>query len=145
MKKYKVTLSEDERAEIKQLMGKGRTAARKIIHAQILLKADSNEGQAGWTDEGISQALGVSLSTIGRVREQFVENGLTAALERQAPQRVYERKLDGEHEAHLVALVCTQPPADCPRWTLQLLADKLVELGEVDHISDETVRRTLKK
>jgi transposase len=145
MKKYRVTLTENEREELQGLIRKGKAAARKLLHARILLKADSSIGQPAWNDEAISEALEVSLSTIGRVREQFVEEGLTAALERRPPKRVYKRKLDGTREAHLVALVCSQPPDGSPRWTLQLLTDTLVELGYVEEISDETVRRALKK
>ena len=107
-----------------------------------MLKADS---QIGWTDEAISEALEVSISTIERVRERFVEEGVKAALERKAPKRVYQRKLDGETEAHLVALVCSPPPEERSRWTLKLLAAKLVELEYVDSIAPETVRQTLKK
>jgi Winged helix-turn helix len=99
MKKYKVTLTEQERAEVGQLISKGKGAARKLLHARILLKADS---QVGWKDQAISDALEVSLSTIERVRERFVAEGLAAALERQAPKRVYKRKLDEEQEAQLV-------------------------------------------
>ena len=145
MKKYIVTLTESEREDLQTLIRKGKAAARKLLHARILLKADSSLGQPAWSDEAISEALEVSLSTVGRVREQFVENGVTAALERQPAKRIYERKLDGEREARLVALVCSQPPQGSPRWTLQLLADKMVELGYVEEISDETIRRTLKK
>ena len=142
MKKYHVTLTEPEREELGQLISRGKGAARKQLHARILLKADS---AVGWNDQAISEALEVSISTIERVRERFVEAGLAAALEHQAPKRVYRRKLDGEQEAHLVALVCSQPPADSRRWTLQLVADKMVELNYVDKVSRETVRQTLKK
>ncbi len=145
MKKYSVTLTESEREDLQALIRKGKAAARKLLHARILLKADSSPGQPAWSDAAISEALEVSLSTIGRVREQFIEKGVTAALERQPAKRVYERKLDGEREARLVALVCSQPPQGSPRWTLQLLTDKMVELGYVEEISDETIRRTLKK
>lgn len=142
MKKYKVTLTEQEREELRQLTSKGKGAARKLLHARILLKADS---QQGWSDQAISEALEVSVSTIERVRERFVEEGLGAALERKAPKRVYQRKLDGEQEAHLVALVCSQPPEDRGRWTLKLLAQKMVELDYVESVAPETVRQTLKK
>ena len=142
MKEYKVTLTEQEREELEQLIRKGKSAAQKLVHARILLKADR---QVGWTDEAISEALEVSVSTIERVRERFVADGLEAALERQAPKRVYKRKLDGEQEAHLVALVCSQPPEDQGRWTLRLLAEKMVELEYVESIAPETIRKTLKK
>ncbi len=142
MKRYKVTLTEQEREELHQLISKGKGAARKLLHARILLKADS---QIGWTDQQISEALEVSISSIERVRAAFVENGLPAALERKAAKREYKRKLDGEQEAHLVALVCSQPPDERGRWTLTLIAQKMVELEYVDSIAPETIRRTLKK
>jgi len=142
MKKYQVTLTEDERKSLEQLISRGKGAARKLLHARILLKADE---PVGWTDEAISEALEVSLSTIGRVRERFVEEGVSAALERKAPNRVYQRRLDGTQEAHLVALVCSPPPEDRGRWTLKLLAEKMVELEYVESVAPETVRQTLKK
>ena len=145
MKKYRVTLTNEERHELNQLINKGKGAARKLLHARILLKADGREGQAGWTDEAIKAALEVSISTIERVRERFVEEGLEAALVHKAPTREYKRKLNGEQEAHLVALVCSQPPEERQRWTLKLLADKMVELDYVDTVSSETVRQVLKK
>jgi transposase len=142
MKKYRVTLTEEERQALGQLVNRGKGAARKLLHARILLKADE---AVGWSDEAISEALEVSLSTIGRVRERFVEEGLSAALGRKAPNRVYRRRLDGAQEAHLVALVCSPPPEDRGRWTLKLLADKMVELEYVESVAPETVRQTLKK
>lgn len=142
MKKYRVTLTEEERLTLEQLISRGKGAARKLLHARILLKADET---VGWSDEKISEALEVSLSTIGRVRERVVEDGLSAALERKAPNRVYQRRLDGVQEAHLVALVCSPPPEDRGRWTLKLLADKMVELEYVEYVAKETVRQTLKK
>lgn len=145
MKKYRVTLTEGEREELGQLINKGKAAARKLLHARILLKADEQAGHETWIDEAIRAALEVSVSTIERVRERFVEEGLQAALERKTAEREYKRKLDGEQEAHLVALVCSQPPEDQGRWTLKLLAQKMVELEYVDHIAPETIRQTLKK
>ena len=142
MKKYRVILTEEERKSLEQLISRGKGAARKLLHARILLKADES---VGWSDEKISEALEVSLSTIGRVRERFVEEGVIAALERKAPNRVYQRRLDGVQEAHLVALVCSPPPDDQGRWTLKLLAEKMVELDYVEYVSKETVRQTLKK
>lgn len=142
MKRYKVTLTEEERDQLGLLISKGKAAARKLLHARILLKADT---KVGWTDQRISEALEVSISTIERVRAEFVEAGLEAALERKAPKRDYKRKLDGEQEAHLVALVCSQPPEECGRWTLRLLAQKMVELDYVESIAPETIRQTLKK
>jgi transposase len=145
MKKYRVTLTEAEREELGQLINKGKGAARKLLHARILLKADEREGHEAWTDEAIGAALEVSVSTIERVRERCVEEGLQAALERKPAQGEYKRKLDGEQEAHLVALVCSPPPEERGRWTLKLLAQTLVELEYVDHIAPETIRQTLKK
>jgi transposase len=145
MKKYRVTLTEAEREELGQLINKGKAAARKLLHARILLKADESEGHEAWTDEGIRAALDVSVSTIERVRERFVEEGLQAAIERKTAKREYKRKLDGEQEAHLVALVCSQPPEEQGHWTLKLLAQKMVELAYVDSIAPETIRQTLKK
>jgi transposase len=142
MKKYRVTLTEEERQSLEHLISRGKGAARKLLHARILLKADES---VGWGDEKISEALDVSLSTIGRVRERFVEEGVEAALERKAPKRVYQRRLDGVQEAQLVALVCSPPPEDRGRWTLKLLADKMVELEYVESVAPETVRQTLKK
>lgn len=145
MKKYRVTLTREERRELNQIISKGKGAARKLLHARILLKADAGAGQAAWKDEAISKALDVSISTIERVRERLVEEGLAAALERKTPTREYKRKLNGEQEAHLVALVCGQPPEDSQRWTLKLLAEKMVEMDYVDTVSRETVRQVLKK
>jgi transposase len=142
MKKYRVTLTAEERKDLEHLISRGKGAARKLLHARILLKADE---AVGWDDERISEALDVSLSTIGRVRQRFVEEGVEAALERKAPNRVYQRRLDGEQEAHLVALVCSPPPEDRGRWTLKLLAEKMVELDYVESVAPETVRQTLKK
>jgi transposase len=144
MKKYRVTLTSEERGELSQLISRGKGAARKLLHARILLKADSSEGQE-WKDEAISEALEVSISTVERVRERFVEAGLQAALERQAPRREYKRKLNGEQAAHLVALVCGQPPEERGRWTLKWLAQKMVELDYVESVAPETIRQTLKK
>ena len=145
MKKYVVTLTEDERAGLRGLVSAGKAAARKLVHARILLKADASPGGAGWDDESISEALEVGTATIERIRKQFVEEGLAAALERHRPRRQYERRLDGVREAHLVAVTCSEAPEGRERWTMQLLADKMVALGHVEALSRETVRRTLKK
>ncbi len=145
MKKYVVTLTEEERAGLRGLISVGQAAARKLVHARVLLKADASPGGAGWDDVSISEALEVGTATIERVRKQFVEEGLEAALERHRPRRQYERRLDGVREAHLVAVTCGEAPEGRERWTMQLLADKMVALGHVDTLSRETVRRTLKK
>ena len=142
-KKYIVRLSEEERTGLEKLISRGKGAARKINHARILLKADADG--ANWTDEKIRDALDTSFSTILRVREGFVEEGLEAALNRKRPGKTLERKLDGVQEAHLIAVACSPAPEGRKRWTLRLLADKMVELAYVDTLSYETVRQTLKK
>lgn len=145
MKKYIVTLTDEERDQLAQLIRAGKAAARKLMHARILLKADSGRGGPSWDDARIAESLDVGRATVERVRKQFVEEGLETALVRRRPRRDYERRLDGAGEAHLIALTCSQAPEGRQRWTMQLLADKMVSLGYVDRISRETVRRTLKK
>lgn len=145
MKKYIVTLTDEEREHLRRLLGSGKAAARKLTHARILLKADANPGGPTWEDPQISRSLEVGTATVERVRKQFVEEGLEAALERRKPDREYERRLDGADEAHLIALTCGQAPEGRDRWTMQLLADRMVALGYVERLSRETVRRTLKK
>ena len=146
MKKYKVTLTPDERLRLHSLIAAGKGAAKKLAHARILLKADAASEGPGWSDGRIADAVEVSPDTVARVRERFVERGLEAALVRKKqgkPSR--ERVLDGRAEAKLIALACSAAPGGRAVWTMQLLADKLVELKIVDSVSDETVRRTLKK
>jgi len=143
MKKYIVKVSEEEREALQELIAAGQASARKLTHARILLKADSSEHGPGWSDQRIAEALEVSIATIERVRERLVEESLTSALTRHHAGNPRQRKLDGEQEAYLVALVCGQPQAGQHRWTLQLLADKLVELRLVESISRETVRQVL--
>ena len=145
MKKYKVTLTDEERIQLRQMISAGKAAARKLMHARILLKADASAGGPKWKDEQIGQSLEVGTATVERVRKQFVEQGLEAALERRKPDREYERRLDGVGEAHLIAMVCGQAPAGREHWTMQLLAEGMVGLGYVESVSRETVRRTLKK
>lgn len=145
MKRYRVTLTDEERAQLRQMISAGKAAARKLTHARILLKADAGEGGPNWKDEQIGQSLEVGTATVERVRKQFVEDGMEAALERRKPDREYERRLDGVGEAHLIALTCSEAPEGRERWTLQLLADGMVALGYVESVSRETVRRTLKK
>lgn len=146
MKKYKVTLTTEERQDLHDLIATGKAAAKKLTHARILLKADAASGGPAWTDDRIAEALDVSAATVERVRQRLVEHGLEAALVRKPQDRPSRpRKLDGRAEAHLVALACSKPPEGRTEWTMQVLADKLVELEVVDSISDETVRRTLQK
>jgi transposase len=144
VKKYIVTLAEEERAVLDELIRKGKAAARKLTHARILLKADVTSGGPGWRDEEISAALEVSTGTVQRIRQLFVEEGLEAALNRR-PGQPRPWKLDGVGEAHLIALTCSEPPAGQARWTLRLLAAQMVELACVDTLSYETVRQVLKK
>jgi len=141
-KKYIVNLTSEEREALDTLISSGVASARKLTRARILLKADE-----GWTDRRISEALDVGTATVERVRKRFVEWGGIKAIERRKPRRRYERKIDGDAEARLVALACSTPPEGRTRWTLQLLADKLVTLEEVDidSVSYETVRQVLKK
>jgi transposase len=144
-KKYIVTLTPEERRLLQEMLSRGKAAARKLMHARILLKADVAADGPGWNDEAIVEALEVGRATVERVRKEFVEEGLEAALERRKPRRQYRRKLDGDGEAHLIALACQEPPEGRSRWTLRLLADRMVQLEYVDEISYQTVRRTLKK
>jgi transposase len=138
-KKYIVTLTEDERAQLVALTKRGKVSARRLTRAHVLLQAD-----AGLADEAIAQALRVGTATVERLRKRFVEEGLEAALG-ERPRPGGHRKLDGKQEAFLIALACSTPPEGRACWTMQLLADKLVEVRVVEAISDETVRRTLKK
>jgi transposase len=146
MKKYKVTLTAEERQQLHDLVNTGKAAAKKLAHARILLKADAAPGGPAWLDPRIADALEVSVATVERVRQRFVEQGLDAALSRKPRERpARQPKLDGRGEARLIALACSAPPQGRKEWTMKLLADRLVELEVVDTISDETVRRVLKK
>lgn len=141
MKKYIVSLTNDERLALDKLISAGKGAASRMAHARILLKADQ-----GLTDEAIAEAVEVSRPTVERVRKRFVEEGFEAGLDRRRPEKPPRpRKLDGHQEAQLIALACSAPPPGRAHWTLCLLADKMVELKYVDSLSYETVRRTLKK
>jgi transposase len=145
MKKYKVTLIPEEREYLKKMISTGKAAARKLTHARILLKADESEGGEKPKDEDIGKALCVNVRTVERVRERFVEEGFDAALVPRPHSRTKPKKIDGENEAHLIALVCGDPPAGRSKWTMRLLADKMVELRYVDPLSGEAVRKALKK
>jgi transposase len=145
-KKYPVILNDTERDELKRLIAAGTAPARKLTHARVLLKTDQGPEGPGWVDDAVAEAVEVSQPTVSRVRKQYVEEGLEAALNRRPPNREYHRKLDGKQEARLVALACSEPPEGRARWSLRLLADKLVELEIVEEeVSYQTVRRTLKK
>ena len=146
MKKYRVTLTPEERQGLQDAIAAGKASAKKLAHARILLKADAAEGGPAWPDWRIANALEVNVATVERVRQRFVEQGFDAALDRKPRERpAREIKLDGRAEARLIALACSAPPEGRATWTMKLLADKLVELEVVDSISDETVRLALKK
>lgn len=146
-KKYIVTLTQEERDQLTNLISSGRAPARKLTRARILLKADGGPHGPNWNDRAICKALDVGMASVARVRQRFVENDLDDALDRRKPRRMYHRKLDGRAEAHLIALACSEPPEGKKRWSLRLLAGKLVMLEEVevDSVSHETVRQVLKK
>lgn len=144
-KPYTVRLPEAERAWLHTLIGQGTAPARALAHARILLKANQGEAGPGWTDATIATALEVNPATVARVRQLYCTAGLQAAVHRKAPEREYRRRLDGAQEAHLVALACSAPPEGHTRWTLRLLADRLVELEVVESVSYETVRQVLQQ
>jgi hypothetical protein len=141
---YRVHLTDDQRAEVRGLVGSGIAPARMLTRARIWLKADHGEGGSGWSDAAIAGALDVNPSTVLRVRRQVTTDGLAATLKRKRPDRVYERVLDGDRDARLIAIACSETPDGTERWSLRLLADELVRLEVVDTMSHETVRRTLK-
>jgi hypothetical protein len=143
--KYVVRLTKEERDELQGIVRRGKVAAAKRRRAQMLLKADAGPDGSGPTDEQVAQAIEVSTRAVNRVRKAYVEEGLSAAIERQPRRAQQQRKLDGAAEAYLVAVACSPPPAGQARWTLQLLSDKLVEFEVVESISRECVRQTLKK
>lgn len=146
MKKYIVRLSAQERQVLAKLVSSGRGSARMFTRARILLKADQGKQGPEWSDEQISDAFDVTVQSIERIRKQLVEEGFDAVLSRRPyRQKISRKKVDGEVEAHLIALACGKPPEGWARWTLRLLADSIVELGYVDSISHEAVRQTLKK
>ena len=147
-RKYLVKLTKAERERLRKLVSAGTAPARMITRARILLKTDRGEHSGeGPTpiDQEIAEMLETSTATVGRVRERFFRQGLDAALERSMPDRAYKRSLDGRAEARLIALACSQAPEGRDRWSMRLLADKAVELGIVEAVSHETVRKTLKK
>ena len=146
MNTYKVTLTKEERDQLTEMTRTGTHAARKIIHALILLNVDRGlHNSEKQINEEICKVLKIGMRTIDRVKKRFVEEGLDAALKMAPTSRVYDKLVDGDMEAHLIALACGEPPKGYARWSLRLLADKLVELRITDGISYETVRRTLKK
>lgn len=145
MEKYRVTLTKEERDELMGIINKGKHTSQKFRNAYILLNCDCGEYGDPIINEQISHVLKVGMRTIDRVKKRFVEQGFDEALQRKPADRVYQRKADGDVEAHLVALSCSEPPEGHANWSLRLLADKMVELEYVEAISHETVRRVLKK
>ena len=142
---YRVTLSQAERKQLLEMLRRGKSSALRQAHARVLLQADESEDGLCRSDAEIHDAIGVAVSTIERVRQRFVEDGLEAALERKPTTRQYERLLDGEAEARLIALACSDAPEGHAKWSVRLLADRMVVLEYVESVSRETVRRTLKK
>ncbi len=145
MKVYRVRLLREERKQLQELLSKGKASARTLMHARILLKTDEGVDGPRLTDDEIAEAVEVNRSTVERVRIRCVEAGVEAALRPRPSRQIHPRKLDGLQEAHLIAVACSPPPKGRNRWSLRLLADKLVELEVVEDISYETVRQTLKK
>ena len=146
MKKFIVTLTEEERGFLKELSSKGKHRSQKILNALILLGCDTGEFQTKRsTNEEIARVLKISMKKIDRVKKRFVEEGFDVSLNGRKGSRVYKKKADGDFEAHLVALSCSEPPEGFVRWSLRLLADKVVELDYIDSISHEAIRRILKK
>jgi hypothetical protein len=146
MKKFTVTLTGDERAELKKISSRGKHRSQKVLNALVLLGCDDGEYQEKRSiNEEISRVLKTSMRKIDRVKKRFVVDGLDVALNGRKGSRVYAKKADGDFEAHLVALSCSDPPKGFIRWSLRLLADKVVELDYIDNISHESIRRILKK
>ena len=146
MKKYKVTLNREERDELEAIINKGNHKSKKVINALILLNCDEGKFQKQrMKNEDVSKVLQIGMRKIDRVKKCFVEEGIEIALNGRKGERIYRKKADGDFEAHLVALSCSEPPAGFARWSLRLLADQAVELNYIDNISYETVRRVLKK
>jgi transposase len=146
MNTYKVTLTKEERDQLMTITRSGTHAAKKVMHALILLNVDRGAySENHHTNEEISKILKIGMRTIDRVKKRFVEEGFDAALKMAPTSRMYDKIIDGDIEAHLIAMACGEPPEGYARWSLRLLADKMVELRYVENISHETVRRTLKK
>lgn len=146
MQKYKVTLTKEEREELAAITQKGKHRSQKVLNALILLNCDEGDCQEDRSKNiDIASVLQISMRKIDRIKKCFVEEGLDVALNGTKGQREYEKKADGDFEAHLIALSCSEPPEGFARWSLRLLADKVVELKYVENISHETIRRVLKK
>ena len=146
VKKYVVTLSDEEREQLATLIHTGKHPAQKLLKARILLKADASDGGEGWSDSEIAAALETSVDTVARTRQRLVEEGFEAALIRKhSPNSARKRIFDGAAEARLIALACSKAPAGRIRWTLQILEETVVELNIVERASDNTIGRVLKK
>ena len=145
MAKYKITLTKAERDELTAIISKGKHSTQKFRNAYVLLNCDEGEFSEKVTNAEIHKVLKIGMRTIDRIKKRFVEEGFEACLERKPTSREYERKADGDFETRLVALCCSEPPEGFSRWSLRLLADKMVELEIVDSVSHETVRTVLKK
>jgi hypothetical protein len=146
MKKYTVTLTQEERNNLKKIVSKGKHKSQKVINALILLGCDEGKFQERRsTNEEISRVLKIGMRKIDRIKKRFIEEGLEITLNGKKGSRIYAKKADGDFEAHLVALSCSDPPKGFARWSFRLLADKVVELEYIDHVSHETIRQVLKK
>ena len=143
--KYFIKLTSEDRSYLEKFVSSGNAPARKLRRARILLKSDCSDNGPNWTYAAICDAFDVNALTVANVRKAFVEGGLEKALNRQKPNRVYEHRLDGNAEAHLIALACSDAPEGYERWTLRFLRDRFVKLEIVDSVSHETIRTTLKK
>jgi hypothetical protein len=144
-KTHRVTLTGSDREWLIEFIGRGEASAREQARARVLLKADDGPEGPSWSDDRIAEALELSAGGVAGIRRRFSERGTRSTVQRKAPDREYERKLDGEQEAELIRLACSEAPEGRSQWSLRLLADRMVELGVVDTLSHETVRQTLKK
>lgn len=145
MNRYVVKLDKDQRKELEDLLQSGEAPTRKLTHARILLKTDHGEYGPAWPMSKICVAFDVSTTTVTFVRKNFVEGDLEKALERKNPEREYQRRIDGDGEAHLIAITCSEPPEGCERWSLRLLQSEMVSRGYVQTVSHEAIRQVLKK
>ncbi len=145
MNRYVVTLNKDQRKELEDLLQSGEAPTRKLTHARILLKTDCGEHGPAWPMSKICEAFGVSTTTVTFVRKNFIEGDLEKALERKKPEREYRRRIDGDGEAHLIAITCSEPPDGYERWSLRLLQSEMVSRGYVQTVSHEAIRLVLKK
>jgi len=143
-KKYRVELTEEQRSDLFERLGRGERPAAEQTRVRVLLKVDEGPEGPAWTDDRTAEALEVASSTVAGIRQRFCERGLTGCVERKSPAREYDRKLDGEQEAELIRLACSEAPEGRSRWSLRLLADEMIELNVVEDLSHETVRQTLR-